>query len=572
MSTTPLKLARKGFRRYKIRKLNRFIADSRHARTVQRVNLGHHLRSIRSTAFAKHFGLQSIGGVDDFRSIMPVTDYEDHRPFIDRVIEGDTSALFSRGTRILMYANTSGTTAQPKNLPVTETFYRQYKASWQLWGTGVYRDNPELLGLKTLQFSSDWRCTMVGSGTTERPCGNISGLAAETRPFYLSSLFVLPASVIRIRDYAAKHYTALRLSMADPDVGMIITANPSTLISVAQRANEFREDLIRDIHNGTLSMHVDVPSEIRMDLRGKLRPNPGRARQLDRIVDRTGFLYPKDVWRQLRMLAVWTGGSVGQYVSELPQYYGETAIRDHGISASEGRMTIPLDDDCPHGILDYQSHYYEFIPADEHDHDRPTILEADELTPGCDYFILLTTSGGLCRYDIHDMVRCHGYCGEAPLLSFLNKGKNFSNMTGEKLSESQVIDAMKSVREETGIGMSTYTLAPRWEASDSSEGPSGYRLLLEDKESLHDTRVLAESLQAALCRVNCEYHDKCQSGRLQPVQVMRLPPGTWQAFRASKSSVRGNFEEFKHPCLTGDLEFIERMLSLQPMDSTLQSV
>ena len=88
------------------------------------------------------------------------------------------------------------------------------------------------------------------------------------------------------------------------------------------------------------------------------------------------------------------------------------------------------------------------------------MLEAHELDEGRDYFILLTTSGGLYRYDIHDVVRCVGFEGQAPLLEFLNKGKSFSNLTGEKLSEHQVIRAVERSFRELGLAIDTFTLAP----------------------------------------------------------------------------------------------------------------
>ena len=66
---------------------------------------------------------------------------------------------------------------------------------------------------------------------------------------------------------------------------MIITANPSTLVEFARRADREKESLIRDIHDGTLS--CDVPQELRQALaRRILRRRPERARELDRIVAR----------------------------------------------------------------------------------------------------------------------------------------------------------------------------------------------------------------------------------------------------------------------------------------------
>ena len=59
--------------------------------------------------------------------------------------------------------------------------------------------------------------------------------------------------------------------------------------------------------------------------------------------------------RNLSVLAVWTGGSVGVFLPQLAELYGAVAVRDHGLSASEGRMTIPLADGTPAGLLDFLS-------------------------------------------------------------------------------------------------------------------------------------------------------------------------------------------------------------------------
>ena len=123
-------------------------------------------------------------------------------------------------------------------------------------------------------------------------------------------------------------------------------------------------------------------------------------------------------------------------------------------------MTIPLQDSSRAGVLDFYHHYFEFIPVEEHDSKRPTVLEAHELIEGRDYFILLTTSGGLYRYNIQDVVRCVGFEGQAPLLEFLSKGKSFSNLTGEKISEHQVIEAVQRSFRELGLAIDTFTLAP----------------------------------------------------------------------------------------------------------------
>ncbi len=536
-------------------RLKRFRFDARRAKEVQQRTLLAKIRRHANSDFGRDHAFSQINSVADFRRHLHVATYDDHHPYIERVLHGDVTAMFAPGSQILMFAMTSGTTGQPKRLPITAELFREYSAGWRMWAAGVYGDHFDLLLKQTLQLTSDWQQYRAPSGV---PCGQISGLAAMTRPWFAQYIFTLPPILSRIHDPAARHYTSLRFALSSSRVGMIITANPSTLIEFAHRANREKEALIRDIHDGTLS--CDLPHELRSMLaRRILRRNPERARELARFAEEHGSLLPKHAWPKLSMLAVWTGGSVNVYLSQLPALYGDTAIRDHGLSASEGRMTIPLSDGSPAGLLDFYHHYFEFIPVEEHDQARPNVLEGHELEVGKDYYILLTTSGGLYRYDIHDVVRCVGFEGQAPLVEFLNKGKHFCSLTGEKLSEYQAVQAVKTSFAELQLPLETFTLAPIIGTQPR------YVLLVEPSAHRGRAAELAHRVQVNLESLNEEYGSKCGSGRLLPVQVQEVAPGTWNTLRKERIGERGNFEEYKHPCLVGDLEFIDRLRLLPTM-------
>jgi hypothetical protein len=533
-------------------RLKRFLTDAQEARQWQHRALMRKIQRNADSDFGRDHGFASIGSVEEYRRRQPIASYDEHHPYIARVLEGDVTALFAPGTRILMFAMTSGTTGQPKRLPITQELFDEYKAGWRIWGAGVYGDHLDLLHKKTLQLSSDWRQRRAPCGV---PCGQISGLAATTRPWFTQRVFSLPSVVSRIHDPVAKHYTSLRLALANDRLGMIVTANPSTLVEFARHANRKTESLIRDVRDGTLS--CDIPYGIRRRLSRRIaRRRPRRARQLEELANRYGGLWPRQVWPELSVLAVWTGGSVNVYLPQLRDLYGPTAIRDHGLSASEGRMTIPLSDDTSAGVLDFYHHYFEFIPVAEHESNNPTVLEAHELVEGEDYYIVLTTSGGLYRYDIHDVVRCVGYEGQAPLVEFLNKGRSFSSLTGEKLSEHQAIRAVKASFDELQLPLRSFTLAP------IMEDKPRYLLLLEAQADRGHSVELAEHVQANLMRINEEYRSKCSSGRLLPIRVREVPDGTWDAMRREHTCERGNFEEYKHPCLVGDLRFLDRIAAL----------
>ncbi|MFW6124909.1 MAG: GH3 family domain-containing protein, partial [Pirellulales bacterium] len=357
----------------KHRLVGKFLQQVRRARQVQRERLLAKLRASAESDFGREHHFHEICTPAQFRRRVPLSGYEQLRPYIDRLRRGRTDALLRPGTPVLMFALTSGTTAAVKYIPITPQFVAEYRRSWNIWGAQAFWDHPAARYGYMLQLASDWDQTRTEAGT---PCGNISGLIACMQHPLLRMGYCVPAQTAKIRDPDAKHYVTLRAACARRFVTMATTANPSTLVALAQCADRWKEMLVRDIADGTLSWDGDVPHGVREALRAQFRaPRRRRAEELARIIEQTGHLYPRDFWPHMRLLAVWTGGSVGLYLPLLRRYYGDVPVRDHGLSASEGRMTIPFQDGRPAGVLDIGSHYFEFIPEEERYSARPTVLE-----------------------------------------------------------------------------------------------------------------------------------------------------------------------------------------------------
>ena len=509
------------------------------------------LRLNQSSAFSRDYGLTGRTTLREFRQRVPVGDYELIRSYVDQVAHGNHAALLGETNKLQMFALTSGTTAAPKLIPVTTRFLNDYRRGWQTWGIGTYSDHALLQKLNIVQISSSHQKTRTADGT---PCGNISGLVAAMQKRFVRSLYTIPAVVAEILDAEAKRYTILRLALADPWVGMTITANPSTLLQLAGFANTHAEALIRDIHNGGIN-GVDLPDLQRRELKNRLRPNVPRAAQLQQILDRHGGLRPRDCWPMLQALGVWCGGSAAAYIPKLKQVFDGITIRDHGLHASEGRMTLPLMDECSSGLLEIQTHFFEFLPMTEVGSASPVVLEAHELEVGVEYYILLTTSSGLYRYNIRDVVRCTGFYGTTPLLEFRHKGAHISSITGEKLAESQVVEAVNAAVRECGVNLELFTLTPQWGE------PPGYKLCVQcdSADAGHNPARLnrfAMVVEEHLARLNVEYKDKRESGRLAPLYVQALQQEHWDAFTKNRQSRSGgSLEQYKHPCLLPDPEF-----------------
>ncbi len=536
---------------FKLQALDRFRRKLVGVAAVQEERLQSMLRLTAGSAFAKDFGLDRVKTVAEFRRALPVAGYERMAPYVDRVKAGEVTALFRAGTRILMFATTSGTTAAMKSIPVTTASLDEYRDSWTVFGLAVAKQYPHLPYAGVIQLASNWRVGTTPSGV---PTGSITGLLFERMHNMMRFSHVAPPAVSALTDSAMRYYLTLRLGLQRRDTAVINAANPSTLLTLARRLDEQKEDLIRDVHDGTLKDAKTYPAAIQRRLTYMLKADPATARALDAVVLRTGHLYPKDAWN-LTLLCVWTGGTLSSYLKQLPEYYGDLPRRDHGLSASEARMTIPLQNDVPYGVLNVAGSFYEFIPEAEYGRPDPRTLLGHELEVGASYYVVLTTSGGLFRYDIADVVRCEGFEAEAPLLTFLNKGSQIANLTGEKLSAYQVTQAVSAVQKRLDVYLGEYVVAPAF------ADPPGYHLLIEAARfPAEDLAAQVERLvEDELMRTNVEYAEKRNSGRLEPLILTPARDGSFRELRQRRLDAGTPPEQYKHPFLIPSLEFVPQV-------------
>lgn len=525
-----------------------FVARTHDCRQTQHEVLVRLLALNADSVFSFQHRLGEIRTESEFRRRLPVADFEAFRPWVERVKMDDHRALLGSGNPLLMFSLSSGTTAETKFIPITRQFFSDYRRGWQVWGIRAFDDHPGTHRKNIAQLSSDPDCFRSAGGT---PCGSISGFAQASQSPIVQSAYTVPGIVSKISETDARTYTVLRLLLSDSRIGVLTTANPSTLIQMARKGDAWKERLIRDVADGTLAQDVDVPQEVRQKLKRRLRRRRTRARQLEQIVARTDQLLPKDYLSNLDVLAVWTGGSCAAYLESLREVFGDVPIRDHGLSASEGRMTIPLSDNDSGGVLDVATHYFEFIPEGEYENDDPRVLAAHELQEGKSYYILMTTSSGLYRYDIHDVVQCTGFFHTTPILRFLHKGAHVASITGEKLSESQIIAAVRDSAEQRRIRLDCFTMLPSWGS------PPHYQLAIEAGSLPPQSQCaqLAADVDQHLQASNCEYRDKRKSGRLASVSYAAVRKGTWRDLATQRlMAAGGSAEQYKHPCLLPTLE------------------
>jgi hypothetical protein len=159
-------------------------------------------------------------------------------------------------------------------------------------------------------------------------------------------------------------------------------------------------------------------------------------------------------------------------------------------------------------------HVLEFVD------ERGGVRWAWELEGGRQYRLVVTTSAGLVRYDLDDLVEVTGFAQRAPVLRFVRKGANVISVTGEKVTEDQVVRAFAA----TGVRAVGFSVGVRM-----AEVP--VLVLAVEGEVPGD---LAARFDVALRRANVEYDAKRDSGRLGPVALKRLDSGTYARLRSAK--------------------------------------
>lgn len=494
---------------------------------VQRNLLRRTVENCANTAYGRDHGFGSVKTVEDYQKAVPISDFEGHRPYVDRMTTGESDVLFPG--RPLFYNTTSGTTNKPKYIPVSrEYFENAYRKVSRLWLYSCLRDNPTVFDGKNLSSVGPEVEGHVADGT---PHGALSGAVYRNVPGILKDVYSTPYPVMCMEDYNRKYYAMLRCGLAY-SLTYIVCANPSSLLRFHQTVVDNYEDLVRDIRDGTLRSDVEkgLPADGHDEVMATFSPDPARAALLEKLMATHGDnLRPKHYWPELAVVNTWKQGNCAQCLPKLKDYYADTThLREFGYQASEGRAGIVLGNDWEHSALTAHVYFFEFIPEEEREADNPTVLLAHQLEVGQRYYVLITNTSGLYRYDINDIIEVTGTYNQVPLFRFIRKGAGFTNLTGEKLTETQVLEAVDRVRVSSGIDVPNFTMC-------CDEANLCYKLYVEFPRNVQNgsKQAFADALDTTLRTINPEYDCKRGSERLAAPLLKELPPESYEALKTT---------------------------------------
>jgi len=423
----------------------------------------------KETVYGREHNFREIKNYDDYVNAVRFNSYDKLQDYIARQDLEKISYLTEEAP--VFYVLTSGTTGRSKKIPILKSSIGHYKQSQQLLAYAMYQVIPSAYKGKILAMVSPAREGLLDTGS---PYGSMSGLIYQSMPRTLKTKYVVPPHVFEMDDYEEKYLAIARAALIEKNISLIATANPTSLIKLDQVINEHADMLIDDI--GSVY-------EI-------------RAAELKKQLANRGSLIFADLWPELKAITVWTGGSCGIPISRLREKLPvDTRIVEVGYMSSEFRGGVTIDVLANRQVPTFHQNFFEFVEKDQWEENEPNFLRLDQITSGVQYYIFVTTQTGLYRYDINDLIEVTGFFNSTPTIQFVQKGKGVTNITGEKLCESQLLGAVQEFRVQQGVAFDFFMLIAY---------PEQYEYCLY----IEHTRFDASDIETMLRKSNMEFEDK----------------------------------------------------------------
>lgn len=482
----------------------------------------------KDTEYGKKIGFKDVKSIEDFQRIVPLSNYDTYSDYIDRMLDGEKNLIMAR--KCVRYCTSSGSVGKPKILP------QSGKAVWNMQCMG-FAATPACAklwfdrhGKKFPKQIGPVAIILTGHKMKDGKMGNGAGQVPFTYLKPISRFFMTTPNDFMYpenEDAVDSTYFHLRFALQRRDVTFLGSMVVTLLTGMFDYLEQNWEMVCNDIAKGTIDPSVKCPDDLRKKWNKKFKPMPERAEEIRRECAK-GFDDPiaKRIWPDF----VWSYGMVGSnlkfYVQKLRKHTGDAPIHNMGYAAAEGYMAMPVDLDCNDAVLLPRSIFFEFIPIDNPDIERP--LTIGEVEVGKDYELIVTNFSGLYRYQIEDVVRVTGYYNKTPKIEFLYRNNLAMNIANEKTTTQMVDWAAAKVQEELGITFKGYSFY-----DDKESDPVRYMMFAEPDGEISKDMLpeIEESLDKWLNESNEKYFKYRRWGMLGMPKVVFLKKDSYNDYR-----------------------------------------
>ena len=523
----------------------------------------------RDTAFGKRHDFASLVSPGDYQRRVPLSTHDSYAPYIRDIAAGKSNILTS--DRVELLEPTSGTTAGEKWIPYTGSLRAEFQRAVAAWIANVMCRCPAVRrGRAYWSLSPSLSRPRQTEGGVRIGFDSDEAYLSRWQQFLVRQLLIVPATVTALTTIESFRYCTLFHLVTAADLALISIWSPTFLTVLLSNLEAWSDRIDDDLRRGRLSLPAEaagrqpsgepqpegwrpaastsLPSGepqpegwrpaasiqdgpgrtalVRLGLRQRCR----RADELRHIFRHGGSLPEKlrQIWPQLALISCWADATAASYLPALQALFPTVTVQPKGLLSTEACVSFPLWHRSG-AALALRSHFFEFRPwQGQTRSDTSGIRLAHQLEAGSQYEVIVTTGGGLYRYQSGDLVEVTGFENQCPLLRLIGRANRVCDLVGEKLGEPHVQAVLNRV-------FTAHRLAPRFALVVPAVGDVPcYRLYLQGSaEQLKaNCHHIARDTEEGL-RSNPYYRQAVQLGQLRPLEVQILDADfeqVWQVY------------------------------------------
>ena len=454
----------------------------------------------KHTAFGKDHKFSSITSYKEFQANVPVRDYEELKPYVERVVAGEEDVLWKG--KPLYFAKTSGTTSGAKYIPITkESMPTHVEAARNAILMYIHETG-------NAKFVDGKMIFLQGSPILEEKngikLGRLSGIVAHYVPKYLQKNRMPSLETNCIDDWETKV-----------------------------------EAVVDETINEDMSIISGIPSWVQM--------------YFEKLIEKSGKNVG-DLFKNFNLF-IFGGVNYEPYRAKFENLIGRKVDSIELYPASEGFFAFQDKQNERGMLLQLNSGiFYEFVEAEHFFEEHPKRITIADVKLSVNYVMIISTTAGLWAYNIGDTIQFTSLKPYRVIVS--GRIKHFISAFGEHVIGKEVEQALKDATENTLISVNEFTVAPQ---INPVEGLPYHEWLIEFENEPENEAVLIEALEQSLKKQNSYYLDLIEGKVLRPLKLTKIKKDGFQTYMKSIGKLGG---QNKIPRLSNDRNIADRMHQL----------
>lgn len=453
-----------------------------------------------ATAFGKDHNFSSITTYEDFKKAVPIRDYEDLKPYIDRIRKGEENILWKG--KPIYFCKTSGTTSGTKYIPISkESISNHIDCARNALLCYINESG-------NTDFINGKMIFLQGSPTLNEEngikIGRLSGIVAHHVPSYLLKNRLPSLATNCIEDWETKI-----------------------------------DAIIDETMNENMTLISGIPPWVQM--------------YFEKIIEKSGKKSVQELFKNFSLF-VHGGVNFEPYRQVFERLIGKQIDTVETYPSSEGFIAYQ-DSQKEEGLLLVLNKgiFYEFIPVDEFHNENPSRLSIREVKIGVNYVLILNTNAGLWGYNIGDTVK---FLSDSPYrIVVTGRIKHFISAFGEHVIAEEVEHALKIAQQAQPCEVNEFHVAPQTNPTDGEAAHHEWFIEFAANPANLDRFIV--DIDKALQEKNSYYLDLRDGNMLDFLKITNVPIGGFNAYMKSQGKLGG---QNKIPRLSNDRKLADKLV------------